>query len=39
MCPDPLCCRKVNGIGKYPQETAGKWGYLGKCDIPMVLYY
>ena len=36
MCPEPLCCRKENGKGKYPQETAGKWGYIGKCDLPMI---
>lgn len=35
MCPDPLCCRTKNGKGVYPVETAGKWGYVGKCDLPM----
>lgn len=35
-CGEPLCCRAVNGYGKTPNTTAGKWGdYL--CDLNLAL--
>lgn len=37
-CIDPFCCRnnsivdpKAKSVGK-----AGKWGFLGKCDLPLI---
>jgi len=36
LCDEPLCCRKLNGNGTTVQNSAGKWGFAGPCDIPMV---
>ncbi|CAN7988967.1 unnamed protein product [Ixodes hexagonus] len=34
-CSEPVCCRAVNGKASSAETKAGKWGYLGKCDIPL----
>ncbi|EEC08556.1 sphingomyelin phosphodiesterase, putative, partial [Ixodes scapularis] len=34
-CPEPMCCRGANGKAPSDETKAGKWGYLGKCDIPL----
>jgi sphingomyelin phosphodiesterase len=37
-CMDPFCCRNdsiVDSKAKI-QGLAGKWGYLGKCDLPLI---
>uniref|UniRef100_V5ICD7 Putative sphingomyelin phosphodiesterase n=1 Tax=Ixodes ricinus TaxID=34613 RepID=V5ICD7_IXORI len=34
-CSEPMCCRKANGKARSAETMAGKWGYLGKCDIPL----
>ncbi|KAL1419659.1 hypothetical protein MTO96_005073 [Rhipicephalus appendiculatus] len=35
VCDDPVCCRKNNGLPKSAADRAGRWGHLGKCDIPL----
>jgi len=36
-CPDPFCCRSTSmkdSKKDVKEEKAGKWGYVGKCDLP-----
>jgi hypothetical protein len=37
MCPKALCCRnETKAVGNFTkEETAGRWGYTGRCDIPL----
>ena len=35
MCPDPLCCRTEHSKSATNSTLAGRWGYLGKCDLPL----
>ncbi|XP_065297564.1 sphingomyelin phosphodiesterase-like isoform X4 [Dermacentor albipictus] len=35
VCDDPVCCRRNNGHPKSAGDRAGKWGHIGKCDIPL----
>ena len=35
LCPQELCCREES-INGFTGDRAGKFGYLGKCDIPVV---
>ena len=35
MCPQELCCREESSNG-FAGDRAGKFGYLGKCDIPKI---
>jgi sphingomyelin phosphodiesterase len=38
-CPDPFCCRSTSQMKTHEifseEKKAGKWGYLGKCDLPL----
>jgi sphingomyelin phosphodiesterase len=35
-CPDANCCRDSSLSGSVSDDKkAGKWGYVGKCDIPV----
>ena len=35
-CIDPFCCRKDSKPDKKEKiENSGRWGYLGKCDLPV----
>ena len=34
-CNLPICCRKQNGMGSSKDNSAGFWGHVGQCDIPM----
>jgi sphingomyelin phosphodiesterase len=38
-CPDPFCCRinskSIANENFKDENRAGKWGYVGKCDLPL----
>lgn len=38
-CPDPICCRSnskaVSNQLMTEEGIAGKWGHVGKCDLPL----
>ena len=33
-----MCCRKYNGESPNKEEAAGKWGFVGHCDLPIVKF-
>eukprot|EP00826_Nyctotherus_ovalis_P024872 TRINITY_DN1919_c0_g2_i5.p2 TRINITY_DN1919_c0_g2~~TRINITY_DN1919_c0_g2_i5.p2 ORF type:complete len:338 (-),score=57.37 TRINITY_DN1919_c0_g2_i5:790-1803(-) len=35
-CSDNICCRKASLDPKGNEPRAGKFGFLGKCDIPLI---
>ncbi len=35
-CKEASCCRKGNQMATKPEERAGKYGFMGKCDLPPI---
>jgi sphingomyelin phosphodiesterase len=33
-CNSKLCCRPESGTPQKPEDIAGKWGFIGLCDLP-----
>jgi len=31
-----MCCRKYNGVPSNKEDAAGRWGFVGSCDLPLV---
>jgi sphingomyelin phosphodiesterase len=38
-CGDFVCCRNYNGKSPTKQEAAGRWGFVGHCDLPIITVY
>lgn len=38
-CDDFVCCRKYNGKSPRKEDAAGRWGFMGNCDLPIVTVY
>eukprot|EP01022_Parablepharisma_sp_SALTPOND_P013853 TRINITY_DN1859_c0_g1_i2.p1 TRINITY_DN1859_c0_g1~~TRINITY_DN1859_c0_g1_i2.p1 ORF type:complete len:369 (-),score=17.11 TRINITY_DN1859_c0_g1_i2:675-1781(-) len=36
VCNDASCCRKQNEIATKKEHRAGRYGFLGKCDLPPI---
>ena len=37
-CGEPLCCRTTIRMATSDSDKAKKWGSIGKCDLPGVLF-
>ena len=37
-CSNMLCCRKDSGKTEDEKKRTGRFGFPGRCDIPMVIF-